>query len=61
MKKKSVLSSLRGKTGGMYTKVDQKDEGIEMVNFAEVDYQNAQPIPVYKGSDVKPHEIYENT
>ena len=45
----------------MYTKVDQKDEGIEMVNFAEVDYQNAQPIPVYKGSDVKPHEIYENT
>ena len=32
-----------------------------MVNFAEVDYQNAQPIPVYKGSDVKPHEIYENT
>lgn len=49
--------SVRGKQG--YSKVNEADE-IEMADLAELELQAAQ-LPCYKSSDVKPHEIYQNT
>jgi hypothetical protein len=40
--------------------VNEADE-IEMADLAELELQTAAQMPVYKSSDVKPHEIYQNT
>ena len=52
--------SRRSKATTNYQKVKDADE-IEMAYLTEMDLQNAAPMPVYQTSDMKPHEIYQNT
>jgi hypothetical protein len=59
--KKSARSLKSGKSSGKYSKLRKDEDEIEMVNLNDLHYGNADISKIGAASELRPHEIYENT